>query len=413
MEVYDTNRRSLEGDAAAAQQLCEVAGKDNGGNGNRYEAADNHGREHLAHEVTSFVRILCQGVAGALGDDCIARESVEGGEAVGQCQRETHLEDFGNNECGDSHSDNTDDNHDEHRTDQGLQHVRGAILQTGEHAQHCGEHENGVGVRSGQRAGVQESQSGKDNGNDQAPYDGRNLWNQLAHQAGNPHAQSDFSDNQNRCVEFIRNRRNRLLDVAVIPDGGQTDGLHFGDFRFGQIQFSGTPFLNQALSFGVKAKCGDWVSGQTLHAVHGDGEYGRLLQTRGGCRLLHGQCRNDAAGEWRKSGDNQGFLHNQRTDEPAQRHHAHQAHQADHNGFPLFNQLLQADDRTDVGDEHQDADGACKRRQAGVIVQCCRENRPVSDKEQDCGHQHGRNPCFGKVGDPFTDNVANAYNYDR
>lgn len=92
MEVYDTNRRSLEGDAAAAQQLCEVAGKDNGGNGNRYETADNHGREHLAHEVTSFVRILCQGVAGALGDDCIARESVEGGEAVGQCQRETHSE---------------------------------------------------------------------------------------------------------------------------------------------------------------------------------------------------------------------------------------------------------------------------------------------------------------------------------
>lgn len=118
MEVYDTNRRSLEGDAAAAQQLCEVAGKDNGGNGNRYEAADNHGREHLAHEVTSFVRILCQGVAGALGDDCIARKSVEGGEAVGQCQRETHLEDFGNNECGDSHSHNTDDDHDEHRTDE-------------------------------------------------------------------------------------------------------------------------------------------------------------------------------------------------------------------------------------------------------------------------------------------------------
>ena len=31
MEVYDTNRRSLEGDAATAQQLCEVAGKNNGG----------------------------------------------------------------------------------------------------------------------------------------------------------------------------------------------------------------------------------------------------------------------------------------------------------------------------------------------------------------------------------------------
>lgn len=164
MEVYDTNRRFLEGDAAAAQQLCEVAGKDNGGNGNRYEAADNHGREHFAHEVTSFVRILCQGIAGALGDNRIARESVEGGEAVGQCQRETHLEDFGNNECGDSHSDNTDDNHDEHRTDQGLQHVRGAVLQAGEHAQHCGEHEDGVGVRSGQRAGVQEAQSGEDRG---------------------------------------------------------------------------------------------------------------------------------------------------------------------------------------------------------------------------------------------------------
>lgn len=119
MEVYDTNRRTLEGDAA--QQLCKVTGKDNGGNGDRYEAADNHGREHLAHEVTSFVRILCQGVAGALGDD-------------------------------------------------------------------CSEHKDGVGVRSGQRAGVQEAQSGEDNGNDQAPYDGRN-------------------------------RRNRLLDVAVIAEG--------------------------------------------------------------------------------------------------------------------------------------------------------------------------------------------------
>ena len=215
MEVYDTNRRLLEGDAAAAQQLCEVAGKDNGGNGNRYEAADNHGREHFAHEVPSFVRILGEGVAGALGDDRIARESVEGGEAVGQCQRETHLEDFGNNECGDGHSHNTDDDHDEHRTDQGFQHVRGAVLQTGEHAQHCGEHEDGVGVRSGQRAGVQEAQSGEDNGNDQAPYDGRNLRNQLAHQAGNPDAQGNFSDNQNRCVELVRNRWNRLLDAPA------------------------------------------------------------------------------------------------------------------------------------------------------------------------------------------------------
>lgn len=79
MEVYDTNRRSLEGDAAAAQQLCKVTGENNGGNGNRYEAADNHVREHLAYEVTSFVRILCQGVAGALGNDCIARESVQSG----------------------------------------------------------------------------------------------------------------------------------------------------------------------------------------------------------------------------------------------------------------------------------------------------------------------------------------------
>ena len=51
MEGYDTNRRFLEGDAAAAQQLCEVAGKDNGGDGNRYEAADNHGREHLAQPL--------------------------------------------------------------------------------------------------------------------------------------------------------------------------------------------------------------------------------------------------------------------------------------------------------------------------------------------------------------------------
>lgn len=285
MEVYDTNRRSLEGDAAA-QQLCEVAGKDNGGDGNRYEAADNHGREHLAHEISSFVRIFCQGVAGALGDDCIARESVQGGEAVGQSQRETHLEDFGNNECGDSHSNNTDDNHDEHRTDQGLQHVRGAVLQTGEYTQHCGKHEDGVGVRSGQRAGVQEAQSGEDNGNDQAPYDGRNLRNQLANQAGNPDAQSNFSDNQNRGVEFCRNRRNRLLDVAVVTDGGQTDGLHFGDFRFGQVQAAGAPFLNQALSFGVKAKGGDWIAGQPLYAVHGDGEYSGLLQTGGGGQTL-------------------------------------------------------------------------------------------------------------------------------
>ena len=286
MEVYDTNRRFLEGDAAAAQQLCEVAGKDNGGNGNRYEAADNHGREHFAHEVPSFVRILGEGVAGALGDDRIARESVQGGEAVGQCQRETHLEDFGNNECGDGHSHNTDDNHDEHRTDQGLQHMRGAVLQAGEHAQHCGEHEDGVGVRSGQRAGVQEAQSGEDNGNDQAPDDGRNLRNQLAHQAGNPDTQGNFSDDQNRCVEFCRNRRNRLLDIAVVPDGGQTDGLHFGDFRFRQVQAAGAPFLDQALSFRVKAKGGDWVAGQTLYAVHGDGEYSGLLQAGGGCQTL-------------------------------------------------------------------------------------------------------------------------------
>ena len=412
MEVYDTNRRFLEGDAAAAQQLCEVAGKDNGGDGNRYEAADNHGREHFAHEVPSFVRILGEGVAGALGDDRIARESVQGGEAVGQGQRETHLEDFGNNECGDSHSHNTDDNHDQHRADQGLQHVRGAVLQTGEHAQHCGEHEDGVGVRSGQRAGVQEAQSGKDNGNDQAPYDGRNLRNQLAHQAGNPDAQGDFSDNQDRCVVLVRNRRNRLLDVAVITDGGQTDGLHFGDFRLRQVQAAGAPFLDQALSFRVKAKGGDRVAGQTLYAVHGDGENSGLLQTCGGCCLLHGQCRHDAAGEWRKSGDDQGLLHDQRADEPAQRHHAGQTHQADHNGFPLFNQLLQTDYGTDVCDEHQDADGAGEGCQAGIVVQRGRENRPVSDEEQDCGHQHGRNPCFGNVGDPFADNVADAHNHD-
>lgn len=412
MEVYDTNRRFLEGDAAAAQQLCEVAGKNNGGDGNRYEAADNHGREHFAHEVPSLVRILGEGVAGALGDDRIARESVQGGEAVGQSQRETHLEDFGNNECGDGHSHNTDDDHDEHRTDQGFQHVRGAVLQAGEHAQHCGEHEDGVGVRSGQRASVQEAQSGEDNGNDQAPYDGRNLRNQLTHQAGNPDAQSNFSDDQNRCVEFCRNRRNRLLDVAVVTDGGQTDGLHFGDFGLRQVQAAGAPFLDQTLSFGVKAKGGNWVAGQTLYAVHGDGKNSGLLQTGGGCRLLHGQCRHDAAGERRKSGDDQSLLHNQRADEPAQSHHAGQAHQANHNGFPLFNQLLQADDRADVGNEHQDADGAGKRRQAGVIVQCGRENRPVSDEEQDCGHQHRRNPCFGNVGDPFADNVADAHNHD-
>ena len=239
MEVCNTKLLSLEYNSAAAQQLCEISCEDNRCNGYCYESADNHGREHLAHEISSFVRIFCQGVAGALGDDCIARESVQSGETVGQCQWEAHLEDFSNNECGNSHSNNTDDNHDEHRTDQGLQHVRGAVLQTGEHTQHCGKHEDGVGVRSGQRAGVQESDSCKNNGDNQAPYDGWNLRNQLANQAGNPDAQSDFSDDQNRSIEFCRNRRNRLLDIAVVPDGGQTDGLHFGDFRFGQVQAAG------------------------------------------------------------------------------------------------------------------------------------------------------------------------------
>ena len=54
-----------------SEHLGKDTGNEHGGDGDGGEAADYHGREHLAHEVSLLFLVLSKSSAGGLGDDGI------------------------------------------------------------------------------------------------------------------------------------------------------------------------------------------------------------------------------------------------------------------------------------------------------------------------------------------------------
>lgn len=185
----------------------------------------------MAHEIAPFDHIISQRIAGHFRNDGIAGESVECRQAVGKSQREGNLEDFGNDKGENAHAQRPGNDEDDHRPDDGNQHIGGAVLQAVEYEHHQGKHDNPVRTGTAQRVLFEEAEVGEDDAQNKCPDSAINGCC-LTEQDGKPGDETEFSQHEDRCIEFLRHFRNQCLPVAVIGNSCHADmGITFDFFR--------------------------------------------------------------------------------------------------------------------------------------------------------------------------------------
>ena len=393
-----------------SQHLREDAGDDDGGDGHGGEAADDHRGEHAAHQVILLLIVLRQGGAGGLGDDGVGREAVQRRQGRGEGQQEGHLQDLRDDEAANAHAEHADDDQDDHGEDDASQHGGGGGLQAVEHVHHQGEHDDAVRVGLVQGVLLQEADGGGDDGQDQGP-------DRTADLHVDP-GDDDVAQLGRQPAHDHQPQEDHRVGVPLAGQGGDqlplgsglglqlaVDGVHLVGGRDG-LAAARAILLEHLLALQLEADGGEGIAGEALDAVHGDGEQGGGLQAQLLGGLLHGDRGDDAAGQRGQAGDDVCLIHHQGADDQAQRAHAGQARQAHHDGLPLVDQLLDADDGAHVGQAEIDADGAAEGDQLGIADQGLGENGPVADQHDHGGDEHRGDPCLGGGGDDLTDHVG-------
>ncbi len=81
-------------------------------------------------------------------------------------------------------------------------------------------------------------------------------------------------------------------------------------------------------------------------------------------------------------------FHNHGTDEISDDTHTQQTTQTNHNSPPLFHQLLQTDDGTDVDQQKKNPNGVTERQQSSIGYDFLGENRPIPKQHHASSDKH-------------------------